>query len=459
LSSLLEQVKSQVLDGREAEVRAMLRDLIEQNPGDFEPVSLLAGIMVDAQQWQSAIELVESRLSAGIRLPELYDLLGNTLASVGRMTEAEVAYRNAIALDPSFDPVYRHLSAIRRFGAGDDLLARIEKRIERLADGEGQGEVERALTDLFFAAGKLCDDAGFYDKAFDYYRRANERAARDPERSGAALPAVESLERVFSTEFFTAREGFGSSSELPVLVVGMPRSGTTLMEQMLAAHPMAFGAGELRDLAVIAELSGKLTGVNRRYPETMPHLSRKTAAALGERYVERMQRQAADPRLARGVDKYPQNFYYLGLFKLMLPRARVIHMRRHPLDNLLSSYFLYFDATSTALAYTYSIESWCEFYRGYRRLMDHWNRVLPDFVLEVSYEDLVTEPERELRRVLDFCGLPWDYSCLNFNRNEQAIRTASVWQVRQPLHGKSVMRWKNYEKHLGVAADMLKEYL
>lgn len=465
MSELLENVKFLLQHGRESEARALLLDRMGRDPRDFEPVVLLVGIMTNGGQWQAAVECIEDRLGAGGPVAELNNLLGSTLTSMGRMQEAEAAYLRVLEARPEQDSIYRMLSRMRKFSEADDLLERIEKRLAQLLADERDATREDpvrtdSLIELLFAAGKLCDDAAAYDRAFSCYAQANARvAAQRPFSAARHAATVEEHIRVFDAGFFARRRGFGSASDVPVLIVGMPRSGTTLMEQMLAAHPKVLGAGELQDLHVIAELTQKLAGAGYAYPQSVRYLRRETAAALGTRYVDRMMREVGSGAVDRVVDKNPQNFLMLGLLELILPNAKIIHMRRHPLDNLLSCYFQYFSVYSTGLSYTYSLPDWCRFYRGYRRLMAHWGEVLPGRVLDVDYEELVGDPEQQLRRVLDHCGLPWDESCLRFNSNAQAIRTASNWQVRQPLHRGSVSRWRHYEKPLSPAIDELREFL
>ncbi|MDH3412537.1 MAG: sulfotransferase, partial [Gammaproteobacteria bacterium] len=300
--------------------------------------------------------------------------------------------------------------------------------------------------DLHFALGKINDDCGRYAEAFDHYQKANaERAARIKFDVDAAKAEVTRLMQIFDTGFFNQRSDYGDSSELPVFIVGMPRSGTTLVEQILSAHPEVHAAGELMD---INELAG---GLRRRlsssadYPECVEKIDAATSRKLAGEYLSGLRRR--DPNALRITDKLPGNYMLLGLIALLLPRARIIYCRRHPLDVALSIYFTDFRAGHH---YSYALEHIAAHFSQFTRLMDHWGRVIPAPMLEVRYEQVVAEPDAQIRRLLEFLGLDWDARCLEFQKVNRPVHTASAWQVRQPLYASSVARWQRYAQHLGV---------
>jgi hypothetical protein len=232
----------------------------------------------------------------------------------------------------------------------------------------------------------------------------------------------------------------------------MPRSGTTLVEQIIASHPQVFGAGELCHIgAMVAGLPARLQ-TDTTYPECVTMLDERLARSLAEDYLEKLRALGDDAK--RVSDKMPANFFNLGLIALMFPNARVIHCRRDPLDVCLSIYFQQF---AYGHNYAYDLSDIAVYYRQYKRLMHHWHAVLPLEIHEVQYEKLIADQEAVSRRLIDYCGLPWDESCLEYYKNKRAVQTMSNWQVRQPIYTHSMQRWKHYEKHLDELKEVLAE--
>jgi Sulfotransferase family len=286
--------------------------------------------------------------------------------------------------------------------------------------------------------GKYCDDVRDFGGAFGHFKRANEllkTAAEDYDRKERSS-LIDELIRVYSREAISALGTAGSSSVKPVFVVGMPRSGTSLAEQIIASHPAAFGAGELYFWAT--EIA-KDTGLARGIP------SEPARTKIAEEYLRVLQGYSANA--SRVVDKAPVNCDFLGLIYSVFPNARVIYMRRDPIDTCLSCYFQQF---LTGLNFTFELSDLAHYYREHRRIMAHWRAVLPPgLILEVPYEELVTDQETWSRKILQFIGLDWDPRCLEFHTNERQVATASAWQVRQKIYESSVGRWRNYEKFIG----------
>jgi tetratricopeptide (TPR) repeat protein len=353
-------------------------------------------------------------------------LLAELHADEGRFAEAERLYERAIAIAPEFAEAWAGIAHVRKMTAADaDWYAAALGLIAK-------NPPAREEIHLRFAAGKYLDDIRAFDQAFVHFQRANELA----KRFGAAYDSA-AQERL--TAELIAGEGAGSGavgraspSQKPVFIVGMPRSGTTLAEQILAAHPAGFGAGE-RDFWESAQARGD-----------------RDAYRLAGDYLALIDGLA--PHAERVVDKMPQNFLHLGLIHAAFPQARIVHMRRNPLDTCLSIYFQHF---KSAHAYSHDLADLVHYYRQYEQLMRHWRRVLPPGVLlEIVYEDLVAEPEAEARRLVEFVGLPWNPACLDFHRAAHRVMTASKWQVRQKINTRSVARWRNYEKYLGPLASL-----
>ncbi len=317
---------------------------------------------------------------------------------------------------------------------------------------------------LNFALARALDAEGEYEQAFGYFQRGNRlkqseyQQARayfqqgDQRKEAAFDPAaqkefVDRLIATFTSDFFAERRGWGSEDEGPVLILGMPRSGTTLVEQILASHPEVKAGGELTHLRDLARaLAAEFPGLSS--PEAAA--SREQLEAMGEEYLSRIRALSAGSRLV--TDKLPANFLRLGLIALWLPQAKVIHVRRNPFDTCLSIYFQHFEE---GLPYSWDLAHVGAYYREYLRLMAHWRRVLPLPMLEVQYEDLVANQAEKTRDLLAYCGLSWDEPCLRFWETERAVDTASLWQVRQPIYTRSIGRWRHYEAHLGPLKQAL----
>jgi hypothetical protein len=299
-------------------------------------------------------------------------------------------------------------------------------------------------THLFFAISTVYRERGEDEKSFLYLKLANQTVrgaiAYDP---AANDEGFRRLKTVFARHFLDSIAEAGFASELPVFIVGMPRSGTTLIEQIVASHPAVHGAGERKELGLFLNELGAGHGGEREFPDFVTDLEPGAFRELGERYVAALRPLAPDAE--RIVDKMPGNFVHVGLIAAALPDARVIHCLRDPLDTCLSCYEQYFQK---AQPYCYDLEELGRFYRLYENLMEHWCAVLPGRILEVRYEDVVRDLEGEARRLIAFCGLDWSDACLAFHETERMVRTASANQVRQPLYATSVGRWRRFEREL-----------
>jgi tetratricopeptide (TPR) repeat protein len=366
-------------------------------------------------------------------------LLGELRADRGEFSEAEALFRQAIAIDPGFPFAFYSLAMNRKM-TGDDTAWL--KGAEALLATPLPLRHEISLR---YALGKYFDDIRQYDQAFSSYRQANELVKRYRVNYDRAK-LTERVERVINR--FTAAsirdyQSAGDNSERPVFIVGMPRSGTSLTEQILASHPAVFGAGELPfwQTAFAAYEAAELEG--RAGSSLIPGMARD--------YLGRLTALSGDAQ--RVVDKMPLNFMNVGLICAALPRARVIHMRRHPLDTCLSIYFQYF---SHLHPYANDFDNLAHFYGQYVRVTDHWRTVLPaTMLLEVPYEALIADQEGWTRRMVDFIGLPWDPKCVDFHQTDRTVITLSKWQVRQKIHAASAGRWRNYEKYVAPLQQLL----
>ena len=376
----------------------------------------------------------ETALDEDAACVEALCLLGELHADSGRFSRAHELFERVIAHDPSVSSALCSIAAHRRMTTADTQWLR---------------NVQDLLTtplplaheiNLRYALGKYSSDTGEYDQAFTHYRDANELTKRYGtryEREKLTQRVARIIEH-FDSACIEHLQAFGSASEQPVFVVGMPRSGTSLIEQIAASHPRVFGAGELRfwDTAFAAvERTGLESGACERL---IPELARE--------YLQRSQPPAEAAGALRVIDKMPANFLYAGLIHAVFPRARIIHMRRHPIDTCLSIYFQNFFNVST---WSNDLEDLAHYYGEYDRVTAHWRAILPAASwLEIPYEALVAGQEEWTRRLLEFLGLPWDPRCLEFHQTQRVVITASKWQVRQKMHTASAGRWRHYEKHV-----------
>ena len=407
----------------------------------------LCAALLDAGQAEEAIAAGERAVAVAPELADAHNGLGLALADLGRFDEAAECYRRALALQPGFSKAALNLSKVRRYAAlqvdVDDTAL-----IESVSRAAGVGELERA--DTGFALGKIHDDRGEGEAAFAAYREANElRARHERFDAGAHAAWVDRLIETFTPALFERCRGLGRDDRQPLLIVGMPRSGTSLVEQILASHSAVHGAGEL---AVLQNLVNGLPAKRRGqpYPECIANIDRAALRGLADAYLEELRaRGGATPRVS---DKMPGNFLHLGLVAMALPGASIVHCRREPMDVGLSLYFHQFAAGHS---YSWRLADIGSYIRQYQRLMRHWEAVLPRRALEVQYEQLVSEPERVARGMLEHCGLEWEPECLRFHDTRRAVHTASSWQVRQPIYQGSAQRWRRYEQHLGELRDAL----
>jgi hypothetical protein len=341
-----------------------------------------------------------------------------------------------------------NLSDAKRFRANDDkhLLA-IEEFLAKVETLKDEDQMHAS-----FAAAKAYDDLKRYEEGFPYLIRANalkRKAVTYDEQ--AVLGLFERVECTFTADLVRAKSGGGSTSRKPIFVLGMPRSGTTLIEQILASHPRVTGAGELKDMSDTINSVRGSDGQQAAYPEFVPVLSASELAKIGEAYATKLAERA--PGAERITDKMPSNFYFLGLIHLALPGAKVIHTGRNPVDTCVSCFSKLFAGEQNQ---TYDLAELGRYYRAYHGLMAHWRAVLPkDAFLDVQYEEVVADTETQARRILDYCELEWSPRVLDFHRTERPVKTASARQVRQPIYGSSVQRWRNYEKFLGPLLNEL----
>ncbi len=434
------------------EAIACHRRALALRPNDLALLYALAGTLRRAGDIEGAVGAYRRIVDRDGGQAPAWNGLGGGLRALGRFEEARQCFQRAIAIDPGLADAYRGLSLIRRQEADPG-------EIERLATILGNPDaapLDRVAAG--FALGKSLDDADRYDEAFARYSEANALYRQQLTATGRAFDPdafaaqVDRLIARFDAGYFAAHSGWGDPSELPVFVLGMPRSGTSLVEQIAASHPLVHGAGERTDIGRIeAELDA--SGWNRT---EVARLAAAHCARLADLAADTPAsgRPSGEPgrKVARVIDKMPDNILKLGVIGTLFPGARVIFCTRDPRDTCLSCFFQFFP---TGNPYSYDLVQTGLRHVQIDRLAAHWRAVLPLRMMDANYEALVHDLEGESRRIVDFLGLPWDPACLDFHRTERTVLTASSWQVRQPLYAQAAGRWRNYRAHLGPLAAAL----
>ena len=433
---------------KSAEAVVQIDRLLEQEPRSASYRNLRAAALVRIGEYGQAIDSYDTLLKEHPTQPLGWMSYGHALKTVGRTGDSIAAYRRSIELLPRLGEAWWSLANLKTLRFSDADVQAMRGQLERSDLGPEDGY------HLHFALGKALEDAGDYAGSMQHYLQGN--ALRrvgvdyDPEQTSDHVRRSKAL---FTQAFFDEHAGVGSDAPDPIFVVGLPRAGSTLIEQMLSSHSQVEGTMELPDIiAMTRRLGGrKRPGDVSVYPEALAGLEPAEFKALGEGFLDstRVQRKLGRPFF---IDKMPNNFAHVGLIHLILPRAKIIDARRHPLGGCFSAFKQHFARGQT---FTYDLGDIGRYYADYVELMAHFDAVLPGRVHRVIYEEMVADPEREVRRLLDYCGLPFEESCLRFHETERAVRTASSEQVRQPIFTDAVDHWRNYEPWLQPLKDAL----
>ena len=434
---------------RHSEAGHEIEILLKLEPDNWDYVALHGTVLAGMGQHERAIAVFQKAVAAVPGWAHLYLLLGNSLKAIGRQQEAIDAYRTAAARRPGFGDAYWSLANLKTYRFSQAEI----RQMRAVEDAPATQVVDRYH--LCFALGKALEDRGEYASSWRYYERGNElKAEQSPFDSLAMERNTDRLIEACSVEFVTSHAGAGCSDpdRTPIFIVGLPRSGSTLVEQILASHPDVYGAGEL---TLLEDLVVRVSGHDNELlppgdPLQLSELSRDALYRLGREYATEVCILCRGRR--RVLDKMPTNFLYAGFIHAILPNARIIHCRRDAVDTCFSCYTKLFRDVKFAS----DLRELGLYYRCYEALMAHWRGLLPaECFTEVHYENVVADVESEARRLLEFCGLPWDPACLAFHENRRPVRTASVTQVRQPIYRSSVGRWKPYARYLGPLLDAL----
>jgi tetratricopeptide (TPR) repeat protein len=425
---------------RAVEAHDAARRAVALLPGDPETLNAMGLSLQELGRVEEALEFYRFALACKPDFAGAYNNIGNVLKQEGRLTEAHEAYARSLAIDPRQAEVYVNLADTRKVKPGDAWLAGMggfAREMESLRP--------TARMRLHFALAKAHDDLCAYDKAFRHMREANAlKRTQIAYDEAASLKLFDRIRESFDAKLIEAKRGAGDPDASPIFILGMPRSGSTLVEQILASHPLVHGAGELSHLGEL--VGGLRTGGDPTlaFPEIAQVMGLQDFARLGHEYVARLRQHS--PTAAHITDKMPSNFCFVGLIHLALPNARIIHVTRDPLDTCLSCFSRLFSAEQN---HTYDLAELGRFYRKYAELMAHWRRVLPEGrMLELRYEDVVGNLEGAARRMIAYCGLEWSENCLAFHKTHRPVKTASASQVRRPIYKTAQNRSRHYREFL-----------
>jgi len=431
--------------------REELDKLLKLEPKNRTYLTLYATAIVGLGEHEKAIELYHELLVDAPQAADLNLSIAHSLKTLGRRQEAIEAYRAAAAARPNFGDAYWSLANLKTYRFGEGEIARM--RAEESSPGTPL--VDRYH--LCFALGKALEDQGKFEESFRYYERGNAFKRSESRYRPEIIEQNTRLQiEICRAELFSRHEGGGAQNPDPIFIVGLPRAGSTLLEQVLASHSRVEGTQELADIPrMVLDLQGRDPDLEHpRYPGALTGSSSEQLLRLGEKYL-------ADTRIYRTdkpyfIDKMPNNFRHIGLIHLILPNAKIIDARREPMACCFSNLKQLF---ASGQEFTYSITDIARYYRTYLELMRHWEMVLPGRVLRVQHEEVVDDLEGNVRRILDFCGLDFEPGCVEFHKTERSVRTASSEQVRQPIFRDGLDQWKNYEPWLEPLKDALGDAL
>jgi len=418
---------------------------------ELEPDNALAwaglgGAYSIAMYPEKSAEAFTKAIALNPNVPNALTGYGHVLKTLGDQAGALEAYRAAIKARPGFGEVYWSMANLKIFKFEEEEMRAMVQQLER-DDLE-----EETVIHFHFALGKAFEDKNNYDQAWHHYTTGNQRRRMTVEHEALEMEIRHTaIKTVYNKEFLQERSGHGCDAPDPIFIVGLPRSGSTLVEQILASHSQVEGTSELPVLGKLSTSIGQYRTDGISYPEAAIDLRNRDWRAYGQQYIEDSQRHRLTDK-PFFTDKLPNNFPHIGLIHLILPNAKIINARRHPFDTCLGAYKQLF---ASGQNFTYDILDLAHYYEMYDAMMKHWYEVLPGRVLDVHYEETVTDLESQVRRILDHCGLPFEQDCVDFHLSDRAVKTASSEQVRQPIYTGAMGTWRRYEKYLGLWQEQL----
>jgi tetratricopeptide (TPR) repeat protein len=425
------------------------RFALKQEADNAEALIILGQVLHETDRYEEALDVLDRALKKAPDSPEALNFYGVALKSVGRLEEAREHILKALKLNDSMYGAYANLNDLVDFseGIGEELFNRMEAIFESIPNQEAE-----PFLALHFAYAKALDDRGQHEKALHHYITGGRmKRAQLEYKESDTHGFFDSIRAAFPKEAFENRKFAGLDDDRPVFIVGMPRSGSTLVEQILSSHPDIYGAGEVKYLArALGQLRDRFPSLPK-YPEMMGKITPAQLDIVAKNYQQALAQGAGDAK--RITDKLLTNYFFLGLINLLFPNAKVIHTRRDPVDTCLSGFTKLF---KDDMPHSYDLSELGRYYGKYRELMEHWEQVLPEgFMTTVVYEDVVADTEKEAKRLIAFLGLPWNQKCVDFHKSDRPVKTASVAQVRKPIYKTSVQRWKKYGDGLQPLVDAI----
>ena len=410
---------------------------IEINPKFTHPISNLGNVKKELNNYEEAIKCYKLALSIDNKLYIVIHNLGMAYQALGKFEESKKYFESVLKINSKFTRADRSLSMSLKYDINNPHLKIMENKIKDQSLNDFQ------KIELHFGLGKAYEDIKNYKKSFENYKLGN-KIKRDSIKYqiNDDVKLFENIKNSFSSIDFQNLENVGNKSNKMIFILGMPRSGTTLVEQIIANHKSVYGAGELRDLTQIIK-ENFLVNNKIKFPEKFNIKDQNFFSNMGTKYLENLDRYNTNKNYI--TDKAPLNFKWIGLIKLILPKSKIIHCTRDPKDTCLSLFKNFFEGE---LNFSYNLEEAAKYYKLYQNLMEYWKQLLPDFIYDISYEKLVENQEFESKKLLDFCNLDWDKNCLTFYRNKRGIVTASFAQARKPIYKNSVKSWQNYKNEL-----------
>jgi len=410
---------------------------IEINPKFTHPISNLGNVKKELNNYEEAIKCYKLALSIDNKLYIVIHNLGMAYQALGKFEESKKYFESVLKINSKFTRADRSLSMSLKYDINNPHLKIMENKIK----DESLNDFQKI--ELHFGLGKAYEDIKNYKKSFENYKLGN-KIKRDAIKYqiNDDVKLFENIKNSFSSIDFQNLDNVGNKSNKMIFILGMPRSGTTLVEQIIANHKSVYGAGELRDLTQIIRENFLLNN-KIKFPEKFNIKDQKLFSNMGTKYLENLDRYNTNKNYI--TDKAPLNFKWIGLIKLILPKSKIIHCTRDPKDICLSLFKNFFEGE---LNFSYNLEEAAKYYKLYQNLMEYWKQLLPDFIYNISYEKLVENQEFESKKLLDFCNLNWDKNCLTFYKNKRGIVTASFAQARKPIYKNSVKSWQNYKNEL-----------
>ena len=428
------------------EATDLFRKAIEINPSDYSNHLALGNTLSILGLTVEALAAFEKCLELEPREPSALLGRGHLLRIQGRRDEAVASYKKCADLQPEFGAAFWCLASLKGHRFSDEDVSEMQRRIET-----GGLDAESEIN-FRFALARAYENLGDFEAAWRQYQQGNEQKRARVQYDPVNVETKhDRLIEVFTAGLLQEKISRETVSPTPIFILGVPRSGSTLIEQILASHSMVEGAGELPQIVMMSAALGKNRSDDLAYPELLRHMNREELASLGKTYME----QTAPHRhedLPYFTDKMPANFSHAGFIQLILPNAKIIDARRNPLDTCVGNYRQLF---AQGKKQSYDLQELGEYYLQYRRMMDHWDAVLPGRILHVQYEDVVNNLETQVRKILEYCELPWEDACLKFFESDRAVNTASAEQVREPIYKDAVAYWKHYESHLDELLEVL----